>query len=88
MSNDAVINRSLTAIDWVTAGAIFAFGVVTGRVLKSLLARTIKRRDSEHAVYAAATQAVRHPVRHHATEQATRARHPQPQVRREVLAEE
>jgi small-conductance mechanosensitive channel len=49
-SNDAVIDHSLTVFDWVTAGAIFVVGIVFGRVLKGLLARTIKRRDSEHAI--------------------------------------
>ena len=49
-STPVVVDHSLTAFAWVTASVIFVLGVVTGRLLKSLLARTIRRGDAENAV--------------------------------------
>ena len=40
---------SLTLWDWVTASAIFVGGIVAGRVVKLLLSRAVRRRDSEYS---------------------------------------
>jgi small conductance mechanosensitive channel len=42
-----VVSRPLTAWDWVIAGAVFAAGIVVGRVVRAVLARAVRRGDSE-----------------------------------------
>jgi small-conductance mechanosensitive channel len=42
-----VLTQHVTAWDWAIAAAVFAAGIVAGRVVRSLLARAVRRGDSE-----------------------------------------
>jgi small-conductance mechanosensitive channel len=48
-SKQAVVDHALTARDWIVAGIIFAGGILLGRVTRSLLARAVRRGDSERS---------------------------------------
>ena len=54
VSTQPVIAHGLTAVDWVVAGAVLVAGVVVGRVVKFVLARTMRRDGEEHETAAAA----------------------------------
>jgi len=43
-----VVSHPLTVWDWAIAAAVFVGGVVAGRVVRALLARAVRRGDSEH----------------------------------------
>lgn len=49
VAKQAVIAEGLTTTDWITAGAVFAGGIVVGRVIQTVLVRTLKGCDSEHS---------------------------------------
>jgi small conductance mechanosensitive channel len=47
-SKAAVVNRSLTAVDWIVAGGLLVGGVLAARLVQALLARALRKGDSEH----------------------------------------
>jgi small conductance mechanosensitive channel len=47
-SSTPVVEHSLTTLDWVVAGIILAVGIAAGRVIQAILARAVKRGDTEH----------------------------------------
>ena len=48
-ASEVVAKADLTWWDWAEAGAILVVGVIAGRVLKAVLARSVKRGDAEHS---------------------------------------
>lgn len=52
------MSDAVTWQDWAVAAAVFAVGIVVGRVLQALLARAIRRGDSEYGAADAVGRAV------------------------------
>src|SRR5688572_1433178 len=47
-TKQAVVERSLTAADWITAGVIFVAGIAFARLIQAVLARALRKGDAEH----------------------------------------
>ena len=47
-SKEPVVDRSLNAFDWIVAGSILVGGILVARLVQYVLARSLRKGDSEH----------------------------------------